>query len=138
MNSKCTSVHIRRGDYISHPLFKNICTVGYYKSAIEYVRNNAVIDNLIIFSNDIKWCEETFCESITGLKNIYVSWNSGEKSFRDMQLMSLCQNNIVANSSFSWWGAWLNQHDNKIVVCPSIWMNKGYAPNIIPEDWITI
>lgn len=137
-SSKCTSMHIRRGDYVAHPLFKDICTVDYYRTAINYIREQTEVDNILVFSNDIEWCQKKIGNSFLGVNSIYVNWNTGEHCFRDMQLMSLCHNNIIANSSFSWWGAWLNQNEDKIVLCPSRWMNKGYAPDIIPDEWIRI
>ena len=69
---------------------------------------------------------------------IYVDWNKGQESFRDMQLMSLCKHNIIANSSFSWWGAWLNQNKDKVVMAPKDWMNKRVANDPICKDWIRI
>lgn len=137
-SSNSTSIHIRRGDYLSNPMFNGICTVKYYHSSIQYIRQHTTIDNVIIFSNDIEWCKETFCSSLEGLNTIFVDWNTGEDSYRDLQLMSLCRNNIIANSSFSWWGAWLNKHEDKIVISPSRWLNVDYVIDVIPESWITI
>lgn len=67
-----------------------------------------------------------------------MDWNKGKDSFRDMQLMSLCNHNVVANSSFSWWGAWLNRHEDKIVIAPRKWMNVDRELDIIPQSWIKV
>lgn len=113
------SVHIRRGDYIQHPTLGGICTKHYFEKAIDYINKKIANPKFIFFSNDIQWCKENF-----SLENaIYVDWNIGKHSYRDMQLMSLCAHNIIANSSFSWWGAWLNTNPSKIVIAPKTWIN---------------
>src|SRR3546814_7810387 len=74
----------------------------------------------IVFSNDISWCEKSL-----PLENaIYVSWNTGRNSYMDMQLMSCCRHHVIANSSFSWWGAWLNNHEQKKVIAPDKWIRS--------------
>ena len=87
-----------------------------------------------VLSNDIPWCREHL-----KLKNaVYVDHNSGLSSYRDMHLMSLCKHNIIANSTFSWWGAWLNDNPHKIVLTPPRFLNTGAEEDIIPEGWIRI
>lgn len=134
MNS--ISIHIRRGDYLNHPLYSNICSIEYYEKAINYVKNKIEGPVFFIFSNDIDWCKENFSFE----EAYFVDWNIGEKSFRDMQLMSSCKHNIIANSSFSWWGAWLNNNLDKIIIAPSKWLNDERVDidDIIPEGWIKI
>lgn len=131
------SLHIRRGDYINHPFFRGICDLDYYKRAICYMEKRVAPQLYCIFSNDIGWCENNLHELLSGKEVIYVDWNNGMESYADMQLMSLCQHNIIANSSFSWWGAWLNRNPRKIVVSPQKWMNiKAESP--IPKSWIKL
>lgn len=135
---RSVAVHIRRGDYLKISNTSGICTIDYYKKAIAYMQGGASPELFTIFSDDINWCMEQFGAIIGNADIRFVNWNKGKESFRDMQLMSLCKHNIIANSSFSWWGAWLNQNPDKIVIAPSRWMNSEGWSEIIPEDWITI
>lgn len=138
-NHNSVSVHIRRGDYVNHPLFKNICTIEYYKNSLRKIKELTDVDRILIFSNDIEWCKLTFTKEFGDIHTVFVNWNSGMNSFRDMQLMSLCKHNIIANSSFSWWGAWLNQNPNKIVIAPFKWCNReANQQNYIPNSWTKI
>lgn len=134
---KCNavSIHIRRGDYLMLNNLQNICTLEYYKEAIKYIKNN--VDNPIfyVFSNDINWCKENLKIS----KVVFIDNNSGINSYKDMELMSYCKHNIIANSSFSFWGAWLNNYPNKIVICPKKFNNDNSAGNyVFPVEWIRI
>ena len=129
------SVHVRRGDYLNYSYLQGICTPQYYEQAMQFFREkykgNA---KFYIFSNDIEWAKNNFPEADC----VIVEGNSGKDSFRDMQLMSLCKHNIVANSSFSWWGAWLNQNKEKTVIAPNKWINQEVEEKIdvIPDDWV--
>ncbi|WP_433901435.1 alpha-1,2-fucosyltransferase [Sphingobacterium puteale] len=117
------SLHVRRGDYLQEPLFKDICTEEYYQKSVQYILETQESPLFIVFSNDIAWCKSRFKD----LNAIFVEHNTGSNSFRDLQLMSLCKHNIIANSSFSWWGAWLNDNPDKVVISPRKWINE---PNI--------
>lgn len=132
------SIHIRRGDYLSDPLFKGLTDIDYYEKAVKYILDKQHVDCFVIFSNDINWCKQNIPGLTHGKSCQYVDWNKGKDSFRDMQLMSLCNHNIVANSSFSWWGAWLNNNPDKIIISPQKWINKDSATDIIPSSWIKI
>ena len=137
-NKRAVSCHVRRGDYLKDPLY-GVCTSEYYVKAIDEINRKVSPDLYCVFSDDIKWCKENLGEIIGKDKEIvFVDWNKGENSFRDMQLMSLCNHNIIANSSFSWWGAWLNNHDDKVVVAPNIWMNKPMVNDPLCDSWIKI
>ncbi|WP_114327494.1 alpha-1,2-fucosyltransferase [Candidatus Colwellia aromaticivorans] len=128
------AIHIRRGDYLKHKALGGICDLPYYENAIEKIET--LVDNplYVVFSDDIEWCKENI-----KVKNArFVDWNSGEQSFQDMHLMSLCKHNIIANSSFSWWGAWLNANLNKIVIAPNKWIHYTDASGILPEQWLQV
>lgn len=135
---KCNSVslHVRMGDYVDHPIHGGICTIEYYQRAVDFIKSK--LDNPIffVFSNDVEWCKQ----NLNIVDGIYVIGNVNENSYRDMQLMSLCKHNIIANSSFSWWGAWLNSNPDKIIVSPSKWFNDENinTRDILPESWIKI
>ena len=132
------SIHVRRGDYLKSKYFKDICSITYYKKAISKLKGKDTIDLFLVFSNDPQWCKENLSAEFDDVEVIYIDWNKGKESFRDIQLMSLCKHNIIANSSFSWWGAWLNKHSDKIIIAPSKWKNVPYQLDIIPQDWIKI
>jgi len=129
------SIHIRRGDYLLpqfYNIFGNICTPQYYEKAIEIVKER--IDNIcyFIFSDDISWAKENI-----KLENmIFIDWNTGNDSIYDMFLMSKCKVNIIANSTFSFWAAYLND-SSQIVIYPKIWYNT-HTPDIFPETWIPL
>ncbi|MCM1138940.1 MAG: alpha-1,2-fucosyltransferase [Muribaculum sp.] len=136
--SNAVSVHVRRGDYLKISNTSGICTEGYYNKAIKLIIDKCNPEMFVFFSDDIDWCKEHFKDLAEGHKVVFVDWNKGEESYRDMQLMSLCSHNIIANSSFSWWGAWLNNNPDKVVITPSRWMNGPGWPDIIPDAWIKI
>lgn len=123
------SLHVRRGDYVGLQGYHGLQTVEYYSNALECIGKSK---NVFIFSDDIKWCKE----------NLKVSQNFIEEDdYISLYMMSLCENNILANSSFSWWGAWLNENQNKKVVAPKKWFGPNGPKNtqdIIPEEWIKI
>lgn len=112
-------VHVRRGDYLWHPNLANVCDVEYYKTAIQYFLDQDSNCVFIVFSDDIPWVKENLSPLAENM--ICVDWNTGEDSNRDMQMMSLCHHNILANSTFSWWAAWLNKHPDKQAVIPGRW-----------------
>lgn len=131
------SVHVRRGDYLNYSYLQNICTIDYYRNAMQYFRKKYSSDvRFYLFTNDKSWVQEHLMDADCHL----VEGNTGTDSFRDMQLMSLCKHNIIANSSFSWWGAWLNKNPGRIVAAPARWTNDTLEEqvDIIPEDWMKI
>lgn len=134
---RSVSVHVRRGDYLlNEDIFGGICTSEYYEKAMNYFKEKMDTPTFIFFSDDIDWVESHFHVD----NSIYISADDFSKyeSWYDMYLMTLCRGNIIANSTFSWWGAWLNKHDDKIVVAPSKWSNTRKMPDICPVDWIRI
>lgn len=137
LQKSSVSIHIRRGDYLKEPIWC-VCTPEYYFQGIEYLKERDKIEMLCVFSDDITWCKDNLADLAKEMDVEYVDWNKGFKSFRDMQLMTCCKHNIIANSSFSWWGAWLGKREGKIVIAPSIWCNKPIVNDPICDDWIRI
>ena len=134
------SIHIRRGDYIENKKtnnFHGVCDLAYYAKALERMEKK-IGDKIeiFVFSDDIIWAKENlkFPHPLN-----FVS-DSKIPDYEEMYLMSLCKHNIIANSSFSWWGAWLNQNPNKIVVAPRQWLKDKTADklDILPDNWIKI
>lgn len=116
MHSNSVSIHVRRGDYV-HSKY-DILGIDYYIQAVEYIKRRVEKPVFFVFSEDVQYIETNF----SWLKNkVLVSFNKGEDSYKDMQLMSLCKHNIIANSSFSTWAAYLNGNKNKIVIYPSMY-----------------
>jgi hypothetical protein len=133
------SVHIRRGDYITDKttnLYHGTCSPEYYEKAIEIIKKGVDSASLFIFSDDIDWVKNNLSFN---LPTIYVS-QKGIADYEEMILMSYCKHNVIANSSFSWWGAWLNNHKDKLVIAPRKWFNAGDAnsADLIPDNWIKI
>lgn len=130
------SLHVRRDDYLSTTYaqgFGGICTKSYYQNAIAYMKSNTYNPKLFVFSDDIDWCRENLDIGDA----TFVDCNHGDESWQDMYLMSRCKHNIIANSTFSWWGAWLNSNPEKIVVAPDKWWN-GLKDDVVPDEWIRI
>ncbi|OGI07766.1 MAG: hypothetical protein A2Y40_09295 [Candidatus Margulisbacteria bacterium GWF2_35_9] len=134
------SIHIRRGDYLSNnqaSLIHGICSKDYYIKSMTYIESQIKNPIYFVFSDDQAWVKK----EITSKHPIYyMDFNGPEKNYEDLYLMSQCKFNIIANSSFSWWGAWLNEHKNKIVIAPKQWFqNFKYSDDdLIPPSWIRI
>lgn len=131
------SVHIRRGDYLETPdRYWNICTRQYYDAAMAYAEKKVENPVFVFFSDDLEWTREQFQVKDAvfieaGMFDCYQPWY-------DMCLMSCCSCNIIANSTFSWWGAWLNQRPEKTVVAPVPWFHGFGMIHICPEKWVRI
>lgn len=128
------SIHFRRGDYLGDVDRFPPLELEYYQTAINLFDDKEY--TFFIFSDDIEWCKGVFGNDE---KIVYIE---GYNQFVDMCLMSMCNHNIIANSTFSWWGAWLNSNPNKKVVGPSKWFGPGLShlntKDVIPENWIKI
>ena len=128
LDNKTVSVHVRRGDYLPRIGRHPICGMSYYNKSFEYFDD----DNLfLIFSDDIEWCKNNF----EGNNFVFIE---NEKDYIDLYLMSLCKDNIICNSTFSWWGAWLNTNENKKVISPKIWFGEKKPLNtkdLYCEGW---
>jgi hypothetical protein len=132
------SIHVRRGDYVASKKtnsFHGTCDISYYEKAIEYIAKRVDDPHFFVFSDDIEWVKENLSIPYT---TEYIDWNTGKESYRDMQLMSLCKHNIIANSTFSWWGAWLNANEGKIVVAPKRWFKaqEVNTDDLFPKEWV--
>lgn len=135
LNKTSVSIHVRRGDYMSKELenvFGNVCDMNYYNQAINYIKERIEYPFFFIFSDDKDWVKNNFNLS----NSIVVDSNSGVDSWKDMYLISKCKHNINANSTFSWWGAWLNNNPEKIVVVPDKFGSNDKIQEVYPETWI--
>lgn len=136
-NTNSVSVHIRRGDYTWNDIFAvfgGICTAEYYEKAISYFRSKYKDSKFYIFTNEPEWARQNYGEDDC----LTVGCNGEEKGYLDLYLMSFCKHHIIANSSFSWWGAWLGRNKDKEVVAPNKWNNKKNDTKIFCEGWIRI
>ncbi len=134
------SIHIRRGDYVADPKtnqFHGVCSPEYYYKAVKIITEKINNPVFFIFSDDIEWARENFK---LNYPTVYIDKSFGLKDAEEMILMSKCKNHIIANSSFSWWGAWLGLNKNKIVIAPKKWFNNPNVDtsDLIPESWIVI
>lgn len=130
------SLHVRRGDYVRNSRTNathGVCSIEYYQSAIEYILERVKHPILYVFSDDIEWVKQNLR---THLPTEYIDHNQGAASHFDMRLMSLCRHHVIANSSFSWWGAWLNPDPNKIVIAPRKWFAANIdTGDLLPATW---
>lgn len=138
-SSNSISLHVRRSDYVADNETSRVhgaCSAEYYKKAFEYIAKSVSSPHIFIFSDDIEWAKDNlkFDCPVT-----YVS-NGKYADYEEMYYMSRCKHNIIANSSFSWWGSWLNQNPERIVVAPKNWFNdkRFNTKDLIPDSWIKI
>ncbi len=126
-------IHVRRGDYIINKSGKTFstCDISYYKKSIEFLKNNHKNIHFFVFSNDFNWCKKALKLDDTTFVEHKVT------PHEDLYLMSLCKFSIIANSTFSWWGAWLSNHKEKIVIAPKKWLVKK-ENDIVCNNWIKI
>jgi Glycosyl transferase family 11. len=145
VNTNAVGLHVRRGDYVNDPKMRSIFvafTMQYYLEAAQYIVQKVKNPVFFVFSDDVSWVKENLHMPYDVYyvdDSVQMNQECGPKSkgYEDMFLMSLCKHNIIANSSFSWWGAWLNQNPDKIVIAPQKWCNQGFDyTDIVPEDWL--
>ena len=134
------SVHIRRGDFISNPSthqFHGVCSLDYYSKAADMIAEMVERPHFFVFSDDPQWAQENL-----KLKHpiTFVTHNSVDEDYEDLRLMSLCKYHIIANSTFSWWGAWLSSNPDKVVIAPHKWFNNPNldTTDLFPDIWIKI
>lgn len=130
LSQDVTSIHVRRGDYCKQPHRYAVASKPYFNKAIDYIGRDK---KFLIISDDIEWCKKKFKGD-----NFYFSDN--EKPIIDLYIQSMCKNNIISNSTFSWWGAWLNPNPGRLVIYPNPWYGKTFSnyntKDLIPADWI--
>jgi len=136
-----TSLHIRRGDYVNDPKtnsYHGVCEIDYYQKAFVFLQDRLPQETLqiFVFSDDIEWAKI----NLSLPSPMHFVSKSSIPDYEEMYLMSICKHNIIANSSFSWWGAWLNKNHDKIVVAPKKWFSnpKSEPKDLIPQSWIRI
>ena len=139
-NTHSISLHIRRGDYVTVAITNKthgVCDLSYYKKAIMFLCKQISHPHFFLFSDDIDWVKQNLKLKYP---TDYIDFNKDQKSYNDMHLMSLCKHNIIANSSFSWWGAWLNNNPDKIIITPKRWFKDTIinTQDLIPESWLKL
>jgi hypothetical protein len=139
-NVNSVSLHIRRGDYISNPeTFKvhNILEIQYYMKALKLIVEKVQNPEIFVFSDDILWARKNLESS---LPLYFMDYNGIHRDYEDLRLMKNCKHHIIANSTFSWWGAWLCENPRKIVIAPQQWFNtdKRNTVDLLPETWFKI
>lgn len=136
-DANAVSIHVRRGDYLAashNGIYEGICTVDYYERAIAYIRERCPDAVFFLFTNDVEWTKQ----NLSGDGRIIVEGGTEDTGYMEMYLMSRCRHHIIANSSFSWWGAWLNDSKEKIVAAPSRWLNGKECRDIYTEDMVRL
>lgn len=128
--SNSVLVHVRRGDYVKSKSF-NICTPEYYLKSVKFIQSKIKSPQFFIFSDELSYAKELF----SGLSSVSFVENCADEA-EELVLMRLCKNAIIANSTFSWWGAWLNFYQRKIVVAPDPWTKGSSISDIIPREWV--
>ncbi|MCM1134048.1 MAG: alpha-1,2-fucosyltransferase [Clostridium sp.] len=139
-SSSPAAVHMRRGDYLEKDeIYGGICTTEYYKRAIAFLEEKSPDTVFFLFSNEPCWVQDWVCDNYGEDKRFVVVEGNGEdKGYLDMFLMSKCRHYIIANSSFSWWGAWLGGSGDKRIIAPAAWSRKQHFTDIYTEEMIRI
>ena len=137
LHCPAVSLHIRRGDYITNPsaaAVHGVCPLDYYYSAVRHIAAHVQNPRFFVFSDDPQWAKGNLR---IGFPVRFVETNGPNNGLEDMWLMKSCRHHIIANSSFSWWAAWLNDSRDKIVIAPRVWFldRKLDDSNLIPEQW---
>lgn len=136
---KVVGIHIRRGDFLESRYVREIggvCDIEYYRRALDFMKSRYNDLFFCFFSNDMEWVKKTFHEENAiyieeGMFHNYCDWY-------DLYLMSICKHNVIPNSTFGWWGAWLNQNSDKVVIAPKRWRNRWNTNDWCPPEWVLI
>jgi hypothetical protein len=140
INSNSVSLHIRRGDYLDNPIFANL-SVEYYEKSVDFIKKKYNDAAFFVFSDDLSWAKNNLKLNVS---TYYVDVNDAKTDYMDLMLMASCKHNVIANSTFSWWGAWLNNNPDKIIIAPRKWYNdktkqKKYENGaLVPNNWVKI
>ncbi len=140
LKQQAVSIHVRKGDYLSMEENKSlfaVCDADYYSAALNEISKKVKEPVFYVFSDEPDWFRKNI---VTSYSVDFVTHNTGSNSYQDLYLMSLCKHNIIANSSFSWWGAWLNKNSEKIVIAPKHWFKNNIKDtrDLIPGNWIQL
>lgn len=136
--TESVALHVRRGDYLEHPEIYGVsCTTEYYRSAVRFIRERHPDAKFFVFTNDSEWTEQWMKENFLGDFTL-IRGTTEETGYLDLMLMSCCKHQIMANSSFSWWGAWLNPNPEKIVIAPDPWFGDRECRDVYTEGMIRI
>jgi hypothetical protein len=142
-SEQSVSLHIRRGDYVTSRTMKRhhgVCELDYYFRCVDYLKQLVKNAHFFIFSNDQQWARDNLKQLHPAT---FIDYNRPDKNYEDLWLMSQCKHNIITNSTFSWWGAWLNPGKDKIVLAPKQWFSKKdqlatKMDDLFPPGWITL
>lgn len=136
------ALHVRRGDYLEHPeIYGKSCTDAYYRKAVSYVSDKYPQAHFFVFTNDLTWTKAWLAESFPERREkdfTLIEGTSEDTGYLDLMLMSHCRHQIMANSSFSWWSAWLNKNPGKLITAPSPWFGDRDCRDIYTEEMIRI
>lgn len=138
--TQSVSLHIRRGDYVTNPrtnqVHGTVC-LSYYHECVEHIAKRISSPHFFVFSDDHTWTTENLH---LDYPVTFVTHNDASRNYEDLRLMSSCKHHIIANSSFSWWGAWLNPNPNKLVFAPAKWANDPSmnTRDLLPDGWRTV
>jgi hypothetical protein len=138
-NCNAVAVHIRRGDYVLDPQIssrRGTCSLNYYRKSVDIIAKRISDPHFFVFSDDPKWTKENIK---IDFPTTYITHNEPNKGYEDLRLMRHCNHFIIANSSFSWWGAWLSRNSDKMVLAPKRWKKDGTdTKDLIPGGWLRI
>lgn len=138
-DTNSVSIHVRRGDYATNAntqKYHGLCGLDYYNDAINLISQKIKDPTFFVFSDDHQWVRENLK---IPYEVVCVDHNGPDRNYEDMRLMSQCKSNIIANSTFSWWAGWLNDHEDKKVIAPEKWISKGIdIDHLLPLEWMKI
>lgn len=139
-SENAVSLHIRRGNYVNVDFVNKVhgaCSIDYYQKAVDFISEKVSNPVFYVFSDDIPWARQNLDLKF---KTVFVDINDDKTDYEDLRLMSNCKHHILANSTFSWWGAWLNSSPEKIVIAPENWFAdkklNAETVNLIPSEWL--